>query len=525
MWSDQQANTVEEHVDQKVRLAAPGVPITRWARPSGDGALLALLPYAIGLACFYAWNLTDIYLFPVVPPDRFAGVQWTATVIGAICNATSYLLVALMLSKTAHFPRMADTAAILAGLTTLVTLILATHGAIGSDMSVALYRGVGRVFAAFIIVAWGIRYCTLDAHVITTLALSSFCIALLTCLVLAPLPTIVRGTLFAMLLPGSMVAYHLAPPRGGGSVSHDAGTPTTPHLTSAHAGARRNTFVADIWRVMVVFVLFGIITWMIMLDARAGASLTGDGAERLGIATIVGSLVIMTVLLVICLATQSTFTVSYISKLVLPLVFSGLLFAVAFNYYSGLSSTLVSIGYTCFDLFVFVLVASLCAKDGVRPGLAFGVYRAIESAVPLGALAFIDLRDGLFAAEDGTLVFVVSAICVLVLLTSALLDSRSIFHRAHLNPTINYPKAEAYLFADQCMLAIQRYELTKREAEVMSLVARGRSIPHIAERLSISRSTVKTYVARIYQKMGVTDRQEMLDAIEMISPIGDNGRQ
>lgn len=47
-------------------------------------------------------------------------------------------------------------------------------------------------------------------------------------------------------------------------------------------------------------------------------------------------------------------------------------------------------------------------------------------------------------------------------------------------------------------------------------MVRGRSVPHIAERLCILRGTVKTHITRIYQKFNVRDRQEMIDAIEQI---------
>jgi DNA-binding CsgD family transcriptional regulator len=515
MGSDHRDNAAAEGVGQKVRLAhssGMGRRVPRFLANRG-----IMLPYVLGLACFYAWNLVDIYLFPIVPPTQFVDSQLSSTVLGAICNASGYLLVALVLSKRWHFSFMAGIAAVLASLTTFAALVLTACGAIDTAASVSLYRGAGRVFAAPVIVAWGMRYSSLDAYSITTLSLSGFCVALLICLALVPLPIPARGVLFALLLPISMFVHH-----GLTSGSADGGEQRGSHaVEGVPVAMRRPSFVAEIWRVMVVFVLFGIVTWTIMLDARMGVWASQGTPESLGIATIVGSLAIMVVLLVICLATGGTFTVSYVSKLVLPLVFSGVLFAVAFNYYSGVGSALVSVGYTCFDLFVFVLVASLCARCAARPGMAFGLYRAIESAVPLGALALITLRERLFAVGDDVLVYSLAALCALMLLASALLDGQGIFRRDRLNPAIDYPAAEAHLFADQCMMAIERYGLTKREAEVMCLVARGRSVPHIAERLAISRSTVKTYVARIYQKMSVNDRQEMLDAIEAIAPLED----
>jgi DNA-binding NarL/FixJ family response regulator len=49
-------------------------------------------------------------------------------------------------------------------------------------------------------------------------------------------------------------------------------------------------------------------------------------------------------------------------------------------------------------------------------------------------------------------------------------------------------------------------ELTERELEVMRLVARGRSNAEIAGELFLSEATVKTYVTRIFAKLGLRDR-------------------
>ncbi len=48
--------------------------------------------------------------------------------------------------------------------------------------------------------------------------------------------------------------------------------------------------------------------------------------------------------------------------------------------------------------------------------------------------------------------------------------------------------------------------LSPREREVLNLIAGGRSIPAIAAELYLAPSTVKTHVARLYEKLGVSDR-------------------
>jgi two-component system nitrate/nitrite response regulator NarL len=48
--------------------------------------------------------------------------------------------------------------------------------------------------------------------------------------------------------------------------------------------------------------------------------------------------------------------------------------------------------------------------------------------------------------------------------------------------------------------------LSPREREVLSLIAKGSSIPAIAAELFLAPSTVKTHVQRLYEKLGVSDR-------------------
>ncbi len=58
------------------------------------------------------------------------------------------------------------------------------------------------------------------------------------------------------------------------------------------------------------------------------------------------------------------------------------------------------------------------------------------------------------------------------------------------------------------------YALTPREAEVFALLAHGRNAAYIQESLTISRNTVKSYVARVYGKLGVHSHQELIDLVE-----------
>jgi two-component system nitrate/nitrite response regulator NarL len=48
--------------------------------------------------------------------------------------------------------------------------------------------------------------------------------------------------------------------------------------------------------------------------------------------------------------------------------------------------------------------------------------------------------------------------------------------------------------------------LSEREREVLTAIAEGLSYGEIGQRLHVSASTVKTYVQRIFEKFGVSER-------------------
>ncbi|MFD0703156.1 helix-turn-helix transcriptional regulator [Slackia equolifaciens] len=62
-----------------------------------------------------------------------------------------------------------------------------------------------------------------------------------------------------------------------------------------------------------------------------------------------------------------------------------------------------------------------------------------------------------------------------------------------------------------CAQLVERFGLSAREAEVLTLALKGRSNERIAQELFVAKSTADTHMRRIYAKCGVKGRQELID--------------
>lgn len=77
------------------------------------------------------------------------------------------------------------------------------------------------------------------------------------------------------------------------------------------------------------------------------------------------------------------------------------------------------------------------------------------------------------------------------------------------------PDAERGVGEEDRLRAIAKeYGLSPRETEVFSLLAQGRNRTYIQNALFLAEGTVKTHTSRIYRKLGVDNRQDMITLVQ-----------
>lgn len=67
--------------------------------------------------------------------------------------------------------------------------------------------------------------------------------------------------------------------------------------------------------------------------------------------------------------------------------------------------------------------------------------------------------------------------------------------------------------AQYCCELAADYGLTPREAEILALMALGRSAKYISEELLVSYNTTRTHVRHIYEKLNIHSKQELIDLV------------
>lgn len=150
---------------------------------------------------------------------------------------------------------------------------------------------------------------------------------------------------------------------------------------------------------------------------------------------------------------------------------------------------------------------------------AFLAGNSLGMFLGLGIPRLLDVQgDDLLIASVVILLLTTEALFVLVVLYqfSRRLSSRAAAEAAIEEPAATIPEPSAGLEA-----FASTFRLSEKESEVLRLTVRGRSRQRIAEALYVSPGTVNTYFYRIYQKVGVHTRQELLDKVEELSNEGN----
>ncbi len=204
-------------------------------------------------------------------------------------------------------------------------------------------------------------------------------------------------------------------------------------------------------------------------------------------------------------------------------------------------------GYVCFEMLMWFLFSDISQTFRLSPIFVFGLGRGIlEIGAFIGTLLaqpiFSDTFSGVFVNAEWT-----AGLLLALVLAYALLPRQRevssivapVQQTANQNEAFaeqldqqgnpidgNAQEASGQMSAEEetkrskgrfhlrCEEIADTYMLSRRETEVLFLLAKGHNASFIQDKLCISKSTAKTHINHIYRKLDIHTQQELLNMVE-----------
>jgi len=349
------------------------------------------------------------------------------------------------------------------------------------------------IFAAVLWLLWGELYGSISSELVESCTPASVAVVLVGIPLAAYLSWPLSG-IFVASFPIISGVFLLFETRGSSNPSpvlleEKKRRKIFPHVIALDAGA------------MLCSMANGFV--LVMLTSR------GPFIPDVVVCVIIGAMAAMMISLVTVLFSRRVDFLSFFLW-VLPILITGL--AVLASGVSDIASVAASCGFVVVftsDCLFWIIFSDVSHKGMCSPFEAFGLNRGcIQMGCFIGSL--IGLR--IMSAGVSSLVPCLVFICVCSVVFPLVVGQQNSLQRI-----IASESAQALVEEKDNKLMkalVRKYKLSPREADVLDLLRKGRTVPYIRDALYISKSTIETHIKHIYAKMGVHSKQELIDIVE-----------
>lgn len=534
-----------------------GAEAVRGARRVGWGRAV------FGSACLWAWGFLA-YLSPVlIPAERPAGGVGIEVGFFVSQGAVVVAAVAIVLALRKHSVAVGRGVLLAcASLLALASALLQLTVALDAPWPLVGCGAICGMAGTLLGCAWGARY-SLESRDVSAVVMVSFLVAygiyFSVLLLYVATPFVVAAQVVVVFLP--IASWGLwfwdASARSGlapevfpsSALSTDiAGSPGSSRKAPGEMTAGSRELHALPWRSLGVIAVAALVG-NVMASVIMGTSY--EGADSLYPGGIALCACIATMALVPLTAERTAFSVAQLYRITVTFSVVGLVAILVLGAAAvPVGGALVQGCTLFFQPLVYVVVTRSTRLQGLSPLVAFGVGQALISAVVLAG----NLVGKLLFQMAGATPLLLSAVCgagVLALffmvvaraaqvgadegeeadgdaekmeeaeeVEEAPRRERGRTGKSSCSPELALAEGKGSSVLDEAQeedpaAAFARaVGLTARETEILSLLARGRTLPYIANELFVTTGTVKTHVRHIYEKALVNNRQELLDKVE-----------
>lgn len=365
---------------------------------------------------------------------------------------------------------------------------------------------IGGVANAVLWVSWGSFFVTLDPPERERVAIASAVVQSLTTIVVMLLPHVAQLVIIPLLAPLATTLWW---------INIRSATSRPDALASPDIPAARNTPTASPARQAqrgrdILLFAFGVGVPMAisyyLYNNESPLTQTGPASN----ASLIAGALVFSVLLWWFVHFADGLNIPSLGRAMSPLLALATCF-LAFNIALPLGTTLV-VAASMFGQYFILLYGSRLVDEGFgNATYTFSLLLALSALMAtVGSIVAALLQiAGITALPQFHLY---EAIAVLVALLAYTLTVWSI-HSQSLTAQSAAPRVEEDTKTHMLHMFAVRHHLSNRETEIVALLSDGRSAPFIRDHLMISLTTVNTHIRRIYAKLGIHSRQELLDLL------------
>lgn len=252
----------------------------------------------------------------------------------------------------------------------------------------------------------------------------------------------------------------------------------------------------------------------------SGLMMQISGQQELPLSTvqqtsIVTSAVVVALLLLPALFVKKPFNIGRLYKMALPLSAAGfLLLPLLWNAAGGIVNAFAQLGSMVASIILWCMLADMARDTRLPSSLVFSSALACTNAAQLLGILVGFFNASRFTAGSLTLTVVALVSLYLLSMLSLFLfkDRDAVVEEANA-PAPQVVVREEQWFAARCKQLAADHGLTVRESEIFALLAQGRTVHGISEKLFVSENTVKSHIKSIYQKLGIHVRSELIDLV------------
>lgn len=224
----------------------------------------------------------------------------------------------------------------------------------------------------------------------------------------------------------------------------------------------------------------------------------------------VGGMAVYALVLLVSLVAFRRFRLSQLYTVALPCMCAALLGTMAsIAWPTNAVLLLAGVGFHSFSLFTYLLLFSISFRYGVSTLWLLGLTN-VPRVLIKGAAGMMFGTTGL-STQDAIFNQAVAVLAVALIVASLLLAFGREFGSTWgiVADDANWGRRMTNL-VDQCRDLSRLYGLTRREEDVLILLAQGNDVAAIGEQLVLSRGTVRNHVQHVYRKFDVHSREELV---------------